>query len=576
MDSITDILPNVIIDLLPVFILDRINLITFSFLLLICLILWGKIMFKAEALSSRDQKIDSLINQKNTLNNRINNYKNTISQLNAQINTGNQQYSQLYNQYIASTQCESSESNNQQIQSLTQANNKLKTSIRQLNTKITQLNNQITSGNEQYSILYNQNTANVQQIDSLSKQIKDLSREIRSLKNENHSLKVQNESSESNNQQIQSLTQANNKLKTSIRQLKTKITQLNNQITAGNEQYSILYNQNTANVQQIDSLSKQIKDLSLEIRSLKNENHSLKVINRTNDNDCKKLNLQIKTLQQKNTNLLNEYKEAIVAKEEAEKKLEEWKQESENEGNYNKKHAHPRDKNLTFDENEHKYFVGNKELKSVTSLVEGYFPPFEAERLAYLVGKKTGRNPQELIAEWDRKGEEARTLGTMMHENIEKFYLGEAYENNDVFGQFLDFTKNTHLVPYRTEWPIYDEEAGIAGTLDFLDYQNGEYIIYDWKRSKKVVSPKLGKPIVKSKNKTKGLRPITDIEDAPYWHYALQTSLYRYILKRDYGIDVAKSRLVVMHPELKQAFMTDVPYMEKEVIAILEDQKQRH
>lgn len=489
MDSITDILPNVIIDLLPVFILDRINLITFSFLLLICLILWGKIMFKAEALSSRDQKIDSLINQKNTLNNRINNYKNTISQLNAQINTGNQQYSQLYNQYIASTQCESSESNNQQIQSL---------------------------------------------------------------------------------------TQANNKLKTYIRKLKTKITQLNNQITAGNEQYSILYNQNTANVQQIDSLSKQIKDLSLEIRSLKNENHSLKVINRTNDNDSKKLNLQIKTLQQKNTNLLNEYKEAIVAKEEAEKKLEEWKQESENEGNYNKKHAHPRDKNLTFDENEHKYFVGNKELKSVTSLIEGYFPPFEAERLAYLVGKKTGRNPQELIAEWDRKGEEARTLGTMMHENIEKFYLGEAYENNDVFGQFLDFTKNTHLVPYRTEWPIYDEEAGIAGTLDFLDYQNGEYIIYDWKRSKKVVSPKLGKPIVKSKNKTKGLRPITDIEDAPYWHYALQTSLYRYILKRDYGIDVAKSRLVVMHPELKQAFMTDVPYMEKEVIAILEDQKQRH
>lgn len=489
MDSITDILPNFIIDLLPVYILERINLITFSFLLLICLILWGIIISKADDLSSRDQRIKSLINEKNTLNNRIEHYKDTISKLNAQITTGNLQYSQLYDQYLTLTQ---------------------------------------------------------------------------------------RDSSESNNQQIQSLTQENKKLKINIRKLKTTITQLNNQINAGNEQYSILHNQNTAIEQQIDNLSKQIKDLNCEIRSLKNENHSLKAKNRTNENDTKKLNSQIETLQQQKTNLLNEYNEAVAAKEALEKKLEERKQEAENEGNYNKKHAHPRDKNLTFDENEHKYCVENKELKSVTSLVEEYFPPFEAERLAYLVSKKTGRNPKDLIAEWDRKGEEARTLGTIMHENIEKFYLGEAYENNDVFGQFLDFTQKTHLEPYRTEWPIYDEEAGIAGTLDFLDYQNGEYIIYDWKRSKKVVSPKIGKPIVKSKNKTKGLRPITDIEDAPYWHYALQTSLYRYILKRDYGIDVAKSRLVVMHPELKQAFIADVPYMEKEVMAILEDQKQRH
>ena len=87
MDSITDILPNFIIDLLPVYILERINLITFSFLLLICLILWGIIISKADDLSSRDQRIKSLINEKNTLNNRIEHYKDTISKLNAQITT---------------------------------------------------------------------------------------------------------------------------------------------------------------------------------------------------------------------------------------------------------------------------------------------------------------------------------------------------------------------------------------------------------------------------------------------------------------------------------------------------------
>ena len=159
-----------------------------------------------------------------------------------------------------------------------------------------------------------------------------------------------------------------------------------------------------------------------------------------------------------------------------------------------------------------------------------------------------------------------------MHANIERFYLGEPCEINDVFIQFFNFTQETKLIPYRTEWAIYDEEMGIAGTLDFLDYQNGEYTIYDWKRSKNIVT-KTGKKILKSKSGAKGYSPISSVEDASYWHYALQTSIYRYILERNYDINVSNSRLVVMHPEINKAFVVDVPYMQEEVIAILNKNK---
>ena len=239
---------------------------------------------------------------------------------------------------------------------------------------------------------------------------------------------------------------------------------------------------------------------------------------------------------------------------------------------YNAINAHSRDKLLSFDESEHKYTVGGIELKSVTTLVDESFPPFDAKRIAHILSKQTGRSEESFMREWDLKGRQSRDLGTVMHANIEKFYLGEPCEIKDVFIQFLNFTQETKLIPYRTEWAIYDEEMGIAGTLDFLDYQNGEYTIYDWKRSKNIVT-KTGKKILKSKSGTNGYSPISSVEDASYWHYALQTSIYRYILERNYGINVSSSRLVVMHPEINKAFVVDVPYMQKEVIAILNKNK---
>lgn len=239
------------------------------------------------------------------------------------------------------------------------------------------------------------------------------------------------------------------------------------------------------------------------------------------------------------------------------------KQELVEEKNYNVANVHERDKRLKFDHDTHVYSVDNKELKSVTTFVNECFHPFNATEIAGFVARQQGKSIGDVLKEWDHQ----RDLGTEMHANIEKYYLGEKYETGDVFNQFLGFTQNTTLVPYRTEWPIYDEESSIAGTLDFLDYQNGEFVIYDWKRSKNVVTP-TGK--LRNVKSGYGYGVMSEVKDCSYNHYALQTSIYRYILEKNYGIKVSKSRLVVMHPELRQAYMVDVPYMEKEVKTLLE------
>lgn len=88
--------------------------------------------------------------------------------------------------------------------------------------------------------------------------------------------------------------------------------------------------------------------------------------------------------------------------------------------------------------------------------------------------------------------------------------------------------------PYRTEWAIYDEKLKIAGTLNFLDFQNGEFIIFNWKRSNKIVIR--GQVEKSSKWGKRAFSPISHIHDTTYWYYALQVSIYRYILEKNYDI----------------------------------------
>ena len=164
---------------------------------------------------------------------------------------------------------------------------------------------------------------------------------------------------------------------------------------------------------------------------------------------------------------------------------------------------------------------------------------------------------------WERKGKESRELGTELHKKIENYYQGISSLEDDTFKLFLMFADKVELKPYRTEWVVYDEKHNIAGTIDFVDCQNGEYIIYDWKRSDKIIDN--GMPIKISKYDEKGNHPLEHLDNTPYYHYALQLSIYKYILENNYNIKISDLRLGVFHPTYNKPYVLRIPYLEKEI-----------
>ena len=235
----------------------------------------------------------------------------------------------------------------------------------------------------------------------------------------------------------------------------------------------------------------------------------------------------------------------------------------------NEMNPHARDERIEFSALSHSYFLDGIPVKSSSFLVSRFFTAFDS----YSAAKKLrpsnplfGKSIDAIVSIWANKGKEASDAGTLLHEQIERYYKGESYEPTDEFGLFLDFA-NAHadLKPFRCEWRIFDESYHIAGTVDFIAKNKGLYEMYDWKRSKKVVDLRTGKPISNDYWGKKGIGQLKSIDDTSYNHYCLQQSLYKYILEKNYDLQVSKMYLVVIHPDYERYIKVEVPYLKNYV-----------
>ena len=216
------------------------------------------------------------------------------------------------------------------------------------------------------------------------------------------------------------------------------------------------------------------------------------------------------------------------------------------------KNSHARDVNIQFSEVGHKYTIGDGSVTytSVTSFIKPLFEEFDADAVIHkmMTGSKWrnskyyGLTVEEIKSKWDLAGKEAAAAGTALHADIEHFYNGEQVANESVeFTFFMAFQSQCTLTPYRTEWTIYDESSRIAGSIDMVfQRSDGQLEIYDWKRVKQIDTEN-------NWNKW-GRGPINHLPDTNYWHYALQLNMYKYILQKKYGVQVAAMYLIVLHP----------------------------
>ena len=105
---------------------------------------------------------------------------------------------------------------------------------------------------------------------------------------------------------------------------------------------------------------------------------------------------------------------------------------------------------------------------------------------------------------------------------------------------------------------IYSTELKLAGSVDLIiqNTESDEYTIIDWKTNEKI-------PTNSYKNKV-GTHQIThDIEDCKFNLYALQLSLYRYLLEEYYGLKISNQLIVHLRDDKVLAYMT--PYYKSHV-----------
>ena len=213
---------------------------------------------------------------------------------------------------------------------------------------------------------------------------------------------------------------------------------------------------------------------------------------------------------------------------------------------------------LTYYDEPHKYFVGNQQYTSVTTLIHQYQEEFDEKYWGEYKANEMGMNYDDVITAWNFLNLKGTTKGSIIHdyaenklwnkvfkypkkEILEKFGFDPIWDEYEVTRKLVDKFINDSkgkLIPIRTEMVMYDEESLIAGMADIIFYnvRAKEFQIWDHKTNKELT-------LVSEKGrKLKGALYLLDNCDLEI--YSLQLGLYKYILEKNTGVKFGKSYLI--------------------------------
>ena len=257
---------------------------------------------------------------------------------------------------------------------------------------------------------------------------------------------------------------------------------------------------------------------------------------------------------------------------------------------------HPRDPFIKFEESNHSYTVELNGVKvlaptSATKFAENYFTAFDAARVvnanywkwkqdtnstyyncihaSFDAGATDDEAKLAIIEGWERKSNEASSLGTSIHEECELVCNGTLTEiTSTEISQLIDWMSNWQKdkkwQPFRTEWRLYYEHEGqllVAGTPDLVlkSAETGEFALVDFKISASLLGPSTS-PFTRQARP-----PIECFEDSKYGRYCAQLNILSYILNAKYGIDVGpRMFLLQLHRGMDTWHCVQVPQQNDE------------
>lgn len=233
---------------------------------------------------------------------------------------------------------------------------------------------------------------------------------------------------------------------------------------------------------------------------------------------------------------------------------------------------------IVFNEEEHRYFINNKELLPVSTVVHKFQEHFNSEEKAVETSERNydrpdskyyRMTPNEILELWKNISDEACEHGTGIHAFGESCFYYMTGQYDKILPEFLDrVTDNGFIakepkeealldfyneiprnyIPILAETRVYNELFGYAGTFDILFYYD------DKKRPEKsglmVFDFKTNKDLYKNFKEKKLLDPFCELLDMPLSLYKLQLSLYQIPLE-DIGYKVVGRRLIWAKPDAK-------------------------
>lgn len=243
------------------------------------------------------------------------------------------------------------------------------------------------------------------------------------------------------------------------------------------------------------------------------------------------------------------------------------------------------------------------EWTSVTSVISLFKEPFDKEAQAIKSSKNKrskwhGMSVQEILDVWDNSNTVALDLGTWYHNQREQDLvscdtIGRLGLNIPVFKPIeqdgIKLAPDQNLVEgIYPEHMVYLKSAAICGQADRIEVIRDTVNVYDYKTNKEIKqeSYKNWEGVSKKMN-----TPINHLDDCNYIHYALQLSIYMYIIIK-HNPNLKPGKIVLEHIIFKKAnedkygnpvYLKDdednpivdkvvsyeLPYLKKEVISII-------
>ncbi len=216
---------------------------------------------------------------------------------------------------------------------------------------------------------------------------------------------------------------------------------------------------------------------------------------------------------------------------------------------------------LVFEPVEHRYFLGAREMRSVSSIVES-FVPFDAEATAKKVANNPrhplyGKTVEEIVATWKAAGRAAADDGTRLHAFGEACFLYMTGREDEIEEEYRDRISPDGLVAIDekemavarwwndTDWnryvPVAKETRIVnvllkyAGTFDLLLYDrlSCSFVVFDYKSNKDLY--KWFGEWLKA--------PLTMIKGNDVGKYTVQQTLYT-IQLRNCGLTITANNLI--------------------------------